>query len=302
MQSNKNGWKVVAVFLLFVLLGVGGLLFSFRQGYLREDFINGSNSDTSDVNESTAVPLMNDKDYVVESERGMDNMNLAHTSTRDRKIIRMGRISMYVDDIKESEKYVKEITQKYDGLITNSYMSATVGVPSSLTMTIKVPVKHLDQIIEDVKNVADEIISVNFDSDDVTEAYIDNKARLNVLKSTRQQYLKLMDKAKNVNEVIAIQKELMWVQQQIEVLETQQKNYRRRSAMSTIVISMQTKPDNMPANAKWRPIAVAKNALSALTHFIRWIVNVFIWAIVFSPVWGGVLALIIFVRKRKKRK
>jgi len=46
--------------------------------------------------------------------------------------------------------------------------------------------------------------SLSFNSNDVTEEWYDIEGRLRVLTASREQYYKLLQEAKNVNEVIAV--------------------------------------------------------------------------------------------------
>jgi len=87
--------------------------------------------------------------------------------------------------------------------------------------------------------VADMGVVINKDitARDVTEQYIDLKIRLSNAKALRQKLIALLDRAKNVKEALAVEKELARVRTEIETLEGRVKRMSNQVAYSTISVT-----------------------------------------------------------------
>jgi hypothetical protein len=53
--------------------------------------------------------------------------------------------------------------------------------------------------------------------------------------------------------------------------------------------------------AGWSALEVLKSALRGIVIFGQWLGTLAIWLLIFTPVWGAILGVIYWRRRRKKR-
>jgi len=111
------------------------------------------------------------------------------------------------------------------------------------TVTLRVPVERFDAVLDRLEGVGERIgLAVN--STDVSEEYFDLEARLRHWKSTEEFYLRLMDEAVTVGELVQVQTELQQTQLEIERIEGRQRYLDDRTSFSTITVGITEAPDD----------------------------------------------------------
>ena len=89
-------------------------------------------------------------------------------------------------------------------------------------------------------------------SQDVTEEYVDLGSNLRNLQASETAILKLMDKATQIQDVLALQRELTNVRGQIERIQGRKTYLERRSDMATITLSLRLPPvETTPTPHRW---------------------------------------------------
>ena len=134
------------------------------------------------------------------------------------------------------------------------------------------------------------------------QEYIDLSARLTNAKATEAQYRALLDRAVNVEEILSIYDSLGRVRSEIDQLEGRITYLERTAAMS--LISVRLEPSGSPqgiVKVGWSLVEVAKSALRGIVIFGQGLANVLVWALVFSPVWGGVTVLVWWLLRRRRK-
>jgi len=112
------------------------------------------------------------------------------------------------------------------------------------TVTLRVPVDRFDAVLDRLEGVGERIgLSVN--STDVSEEYFDLEARLRHWKSTEAFYLRLMEEAVTVGELVTVQSELERTQLEIERIEGRQRYLDDRTSFSTITVGITEAPDDL---------------------------------------------------------
>ena len=84
-----------------------------------------------------------------------------------------------------------------------------------------------------------EVIVESTSSQDVTEEYVDLSARLSNLEATEQQLLMILNKAVEVEDILAVQRELTRVSEEIERIKGRMQYLERTAAMSLIDIRLE---------------------------------------------------------------
>ncbi len=232
------------------------------------------------------------------TDKGYSNTGASEPggTTIERKIVKTGDITLEVEDIAETIDKVAELADELDGYVVSSHKSEN-GKRTSGYITIRVPADRFNEAFDRLRQLAINVPSESTQAKDVTEEYIDLQARLHNLEATETQYLALLEKAKTVEEMLKVQRELSNVRGQIEQIEGRMKYLERTSDMSLIEVTLkETKPLVEP----WSPVNALKSAIHGLVIFGRGLLTGLMWLGVFCWLW--IPPLVIWLRRRGRRK
>jgi len=216
--------------------------------------------------------------------------------TEDRKIVKTGSMTLEVEDIAETLDKVAEMADEFNGYVVSSYKyEYERGVSGRIT--IRVPSEKFEEAFERLRQLATAVPYETTTAKDVTEEYVDLEAQLGNLLATEAQYLALLDKAENVEEMLKVQRELSKVRGEIEQIEGRMKYLEQTSETSLIEINLQ---ETKGLTEPWSASAALKSAVRGLTTFGRGLATVLIWLGIFC--WAWVPPLIIWLRRRRRAK
>ena len=153
-----------------------------------------------------------------------------------RDVISTASMSIEVDVVPEATASVRMIAETHGGFVEDLSTSG-VGSRQSANITIRVPQDRFDAALEQLGRLGD-VPSQRISSEDVTEEFIDLKARLNASTREEQSLLGLLERADSVADVLGIERELSRVRSQIERLQGQINFLQSRIDLSTIYISL----------------------------------------------------------------
>lgn len=223
--------------------------------------------------------------------------------SENRKIIRNIDLSLLVDDIYKTIENISNLAVQMNGFIVSSSISGEEAINMYGYINIRIPSENVDQTLKLVKDMSVRISNERSYTTDVTEEFIDITARVNNLKATEIQLVKLLEKAEKIEDILAIQRELTSMRGQIDSLQGRINYIDRTSSTSLISINLSPTIDNKPIYDKsWTPINTIKSALRGLTGFFEGLLDLLIWVGIFSPVWLIISGLTFFIYKRIKNK
>jgi hypothetical protein len=127
----------------------------------------------------------------------------------DRMITYSVSLRLSVKNAEESKKLLVEQINNNNGFIvkeTNDYI------------TTRIPYENMEKFLSNARTLG-RIENETKTGTDITDQYRDNVIRLDNLKSVRNRYLALLERANNVLEILGIEKELERVNTEIEILE-----------------------------------------------------------------------------------
>lgn len=107
-------------------------------------------------------------------------------------------------------------------------------------ITFRVPASRFDEAVARVERAGD-VVKRNVVAEDVTEEFLDLGVRLRNARAMRDRLEQLLAKAANVNDSLAIERELGRVAGEIERIEGRLKFLRDRAAFSTITVTFARK-------------------------------------------------------------
>lgn len=218
----------------------------------------------------------------------------------ERLVVKSGALSLLVKDVRESVGAAQKLATDLGGFVVDSQTDVVDEKRGAVraTVTIRVPAEKFDEALLNLKNGAVKVTSENTSGQDVTEEYTDLQSRLKNLEATEAQLLKIMERAGEIKDVLAVQQELMRVREPVEVTKGRIKFLEESAAMSKITAHFATEEEELPiVEERWRPLAAVKEGLRALVSFGQTVADKLIfWAVFLSPVIAVVL-IIWFLRK-----
>ena len=149
------------------------------------------------------------------------------------------------------------------------YVGSTTSVPSDGrprgAVTFRVPVPAFEGTLRELKGLGT-YRGEKSSTEDVTGQYIDLKGQLAAWRAQERVYLRLLDRARSISDVIAVQNQLQQVQSNIERLQGQVNYLEDQSSFSTIVLNL-AEPGAFPGTAQPRGTFAKAwhTALSGLT-------------------------------------
>jgi hypothetical protein len=146
-------------------------------------------------------------------------------------LIRSGSLDLRTQDLDVTKGKIEGIVHDMDGRVQD--WSLENG--KWLNMTLRVPEKRLDEAMDRVSTLG-KVVGRSLRSRDVTEELIDLEARLRNLRALRDRLRSYLEKATNLEEILAVEKELARVQTEIEAMEAKLKVLNEQVAMSELDI------------------------------------------------------------------
>lgn len=117
-------------------------------------------------------------------------------------------------------------------------------------MVIRVPREKFDELLDRLSGYADSIAQKNITSEDVTDEFIDTKARMQVKEKVKDRYYDFLKQARNIEEVLKVQNEIRNLQEEIEAAAGRINYIQSQAALSTIRLTFfqQLSPELTPQN------------------------------------------------------
>ncbi len=113
-----------------------------------------------------------------------------------------------------------------------------VSERSRYTVVLRVPAERFREVLDDLRLLGD-VLALDWDASDVTEAYTDLEIRLRNALEVRERLAGLLERAETVEEALAIERELERVTLDIEQMRGQLRMLADRIAYSTITVTFQ---------------------------------------------------------------
>ena len=143
------------------------------------------------------------------------------------------------------------------------------------------------------------MLSESSSSADVTEEYVDLEARRGNLEETEQKLQAFLDKAEDVEDLLAVQRELTTTRGEIERLTGRINLLSALVSESTIAVEFVEIGAEPPITGDgWRPGETLEDAARWLVTVLRVVGDVAIVAAVFSPVIVALIVVVWLIRRR----
>lgn len=154
----------------------------------------------------------------------------------ERKLIKEGRVEFETDNLNSTRKTIFEAVKKYKGYVSSDQEFKSPGRKSN-TVIIRVPADNFDNLLSDATQGVEKFESKEINVKDVTEEFLDVQARLKTKKELEQRFIDLLKEAKNVTEVLEIEKQIGQLRSDIESIEGRLKYLQDRVSFSTLTMT-----------------------------------------------------------------
>jgi len=187
-------------------------------------------------------------------------MPAAHTtsdSVVNSMIIRTGQASVQVDSLEQGIRAVRALAGRVGGYIANSSILAGTDQTHSATLEIKIPAARFDDAINGLQPIG-HLESVNVSAEDVGEEFVDVAARAENGRKLEQRLIDILGtRTGKLSDVLAVERELARVREEIERQEGRMRFLRTRAAMSTLAVTVHEKLPVVAGTGSWGVIGEA---------------------------------------------
>ena len=151
-------------------------------------------------------------------------------------IVRYGSLSLEVNDVDDALARVTTLIESAGGYISSSSRSGE-GEYLYLSVTLRVPAAEFSAVMASLRSEG-EVLYEDIYSYEVTMQVLDLEARLENLRASESAFLKLLDRAQTVADVVAVQSELSRIQGDIESFEAQLSGVKDQVEMASVMLSL----------------------------------------------------------------
>lgn len=186
-------------------------------------------------------------------------------------LIRTGSASIEVDKLDPAIIKVRQLASQLGGYVANSSISGGRDQVRSATLELKIPAARYDQAVSGLGGIG-KVESVNTSVEDVGEEYVDVTARVTNAKRLEERLVNLLStRTAKLADVLAVERELARVREEIERYEGRLRFLRTRSAVSSLSVTVHEPFPLLGRQPGDNPIIGAlKQAWRNFVAFISW--------------------------------
>lgn len=152
------------------------------------------------------------------------------------QLIKRGRLRFRSDDLPGTYARIRGLLTRYDAYLAEEEQRS-YGQSQAWELLIRVPSQHFDSLLSAIgQGVAffeQRAVSV----EDVTEQFVDLSIRLRNKKAVEARYRELLAQANSVSEVLAVEKQLAELREDIEATEGRLRYLRNQVSYSTLRVT-----------------------------------------------------------------
>lgn len=227
------------------------------------------------------------------------SLSQAYVAPATSMIIRNGNASVLVDSLEVAIARITQLAARLGGFVANTQIqSGNEQVPSA-TIELKLPTARFEQATNELAPLG-KVEFVNTTTQDVGEEFVDVTARMTNARHLEDRLVELLARRTGkLEEVLAVERELARVREEIERYEGRLRFLRARVAMSTLTITVHEKAPIVSSNPGENVLGTA--AKEAWRNFVN-----FLAALIASLGWliplGAIAAVGILIGRRVLRR
>jgi hypothetical protein len=161
------------------------------------------------------------------------------STPQERVVIYNAQLSLEANDIQGTLQKIRALAEGHGGYVASSSRS-TYGVQARADIAIRVPKDKFQASIQQIETYG-KVLDESTTSEDITQQYIDLKARLNNMQRQEERLREILDMAKTVDEILRVESELERVRGEVDSLQGQI-NYLEGNVEMSLISVMLTEP------------------------------------------------------------
>jgi len=236
---------------------------------------------------------------------GQETMQLAsQRSTQpvqsSRAVIRTGKIMVRVADVEKAEREATDWATKSGGFVSASNSTGFDSLSPSVALTLRTPSSRFDDAMDYVESLGTRL-QKEIKSEDVTTQIVDFDARMKTMAAQEVSLRGMLSKSRNMNDTLAITKELTTIRSEIESISAQRKSMADRASLSTIEVTFVGEARTVTTSSAGWAKEAWNGSTFALTEIGRGLGSLGIFLVVFLPVWAPVAILFWWLIRKSMR-
>lgn len=153
-------------------------------------------------------------------------------------LIRTGNAMVEVDSLEPAVIRVRQLAQQLGGFVANTSMHVGQREMRQATLQLRIPAARFDEAISGLTPIG-EVESVNVTAEDVGEEFVDVSARVANARRLEERLITLLaTRTGRLEDVLAVERELARVREEIERHEGRLRYLRTRAAVSTLTVNL----------------------------------------------------------------
>jgi hypothetical protein len=220
-------------------------------------------------------------------------------SARTTMLIRTGQARIEVESIEPAVAAVQKLAQDVGAYITNTSMQSFEKRARVATLTLRIPAANFDRVLNGLEPLGD-VEHVNVTSEDVGEEYMDAGVRLQNSRRLEARLLQLLEtRTGRLEDVLAVERELARVREEIERMEGRMRYLRNRTDVSTLTIELH---EPQPLLTNYEGDNVIAGALrQSWRNFVGFVAGTIAALGVILPL-AAVVGLLVWLWRRKRHR
>jgi hypothetical protein len=163
-------------------------------------------------------------------------------ATFDRKVISNTSLALSVGDVGAAFNEAGRLARVNGGYTEKSSYTNPDNADAkhrSASLTLRVPAAHYDELLASLRGISGaKVVSEGAKSTEITEQYTDLQSRMRNLERTEQSYLKLLEQAKSIQEILTVNDRLDNVRAQIEQIQGRLKVFDNLADLATVDLTI----------------------------------------------------------------
>ena len=236
----------------------------------------------------------------------------------ERQIVRDGYVEIRVDDVDAARRQVIAITAASGGFVTESSFYSepvygpdghkrvldTMPVIDSGRMRLRIPAESFAATLDEIAALGVELVGRESSARDVTLEAADYEIRLGNLRAVREEYLRLLGAAADVEEVLQVSDRLNDTRLEIELIEGRQAWLANQVALAVVDVRLERLPTASDLDPDG-PLDAARAGWEAsfevLETLAEWTAATLAFSWWLIPPGAGTVALLSWHVKRRRR-
>lgn len=240
-------------------------------------------------------------------EANQDKKEEQSKQSQSRMVIYNASLDMEVKKIAQVQDQINKMVVEMGGYTIQQNMNQNSEERQESSLTVRIPQDHFQAFLDKVKKLGVRTENQHISGQDVTEEYVDLKARLKSKQVAEKRLIHFMNEAKDTKTLLEISNELAKVQEEIESIQGQMKYLENQTSLSTVTITLFENKVVVPGLEKdqlntWEK--TKKQFMNSINFIVSFISGLFVFIVGYLPVIVilGLIGVVITLIWRKAKK